>query len=118
MIQSFTELDESLLRHQVVQNGNFENLLSYYLEPNEKLIGNLNTGITIDIEDESIFEQFHVATDMFWPQVSLLIYGTDTLYWFLMLLNQDIIKSPFDKIKAPTHIRYLPNALEIINRQS
>lgn len=109
-----SELKE-YLQNQSVVPGNFENLLSYYANDEfTQITGNLNTGIKIEIDDPSLLEQFHVATDMFWPQISQKIYETDSLYWFLMLLNPHAITSPFGKVKAPNHIYYLPMALEII----
>lgn len=103
------------LQNQRVSPGNFENLLSYYTNDDEtKITGNLNTGINLVIDDPSLLEQFHLNTDMFWPQISQKIYETDTLYWFLELLNPYATTTPFGKVKAPFHIMYLPNALQII----
>jgi hypothetical protein len=105
----------SKLSNQSISDGNFENLLSYYSDDSfTKIIGNLNTGINIIIDDPELLEVFHVATDMFWPQISLKIYGTDSLYWLLMLLNQHATTTPFGKVKAPNHIYYLPTALQIV----
>ncbi len=105
----------TLLKNQNVTDGNFENLLSYYANDEmTKIYGNLNTGINIVVDDESLLETFHVKTDMFWPQISQLIYGTSSLYWFLMLLNPYATETPFEMIKAPNHIYYLPMALQTI----
>lgn len=106
----------SLLTNQSINSGNFENLLSYYANDNDetKITGNLNTGIKLVIDDPNILETFHLITDMYWPQISQKIYNTDTLYWFLELLNPKAIKTPFGKVKAPNHISYLPMALNII----
>jgi hypothetical protein len=106
---------QQYLTSQSVKNGDFENLLSYY--PNEdftKITGNLNTGINLIIDDPSLLEPFHVTTDMFWPQISQKIYGTDSMYWFLQLLNPYATTDPFGKVKAPFHIMYLPTAFEIV----
>lgn len=103
------------LTNQVINNGNFENLLSYYSNDDfTKITGNLNTGIKVIIDDPSLLEQFHINTDMFWPQISQKIYNTDTMYWFLMLLNPHATTTPFGKVKAPNHIFYIPTALNII----
>lgn len=113
-VYSLTDI-KSRLTNQSVIPGNFENLLSYYAnEDFTKITGNLNTGINIIIDDESLLKTFHVATDMFWPQISQKIYDTDALYWFLELLNPKATTTPFGKIKAPAHILYLPNAVRII----
>lgn len=111
----------SKTRSQKLSYYNFENLLSYYADDDfNKIVGNINTGINIIIDDPSLLERFHVTTDMFWPQASQLIYGTDSMYWFLQLLNPHLTKgkSPFDKIKAPNHVYYLPGALLIIRNAS
>lgn len=111
----------SKTKNQRLSYYNFENLLSYYADEDfNKIVGNLNTGINIIIDDPSLLEKFHVATDMFWPQISQLIYGTDSMYWFLMLLNPHLSKgkTPFEKIKAPNHVFYLPNALTIVRTAS
>lgn len=107
----------SLLTNQSIQNGNFENLLSYYSDDNDetKITGNLNTGINLIVDDPDLLETFHVNTDMYWPQISQKIYNTDTLYWFLQLLNPKLTKGPFDIVKAPNHVQYLPMALSIIS---
>lgn len=104
----------SMLSNQYITAGNFETLLSYYILDSDKVVGNLNTGINIIIDDESILEKYHLTTDMFWPQISKKIYDTDALYWFLMLLNPNATTTPFGKVKAPGHILYLPTALNII----
>jgi hypothetical protein len=106
---------QDYLTNQNVVPGDFENLLSYYSNSDfTKITGNLNTGINIIIDDPSLLRAFHVTTDMFWPQISQKIYGTDSLYWFLMMLNPYATQSPFGKVKAPFHIMFLPSALQII----
>lgn len=106
---------QSDIKNQVVASCNFEALLSYFMDDgSQKISGNINTGINIEIDNPSLLKQFHVSTDMYWPQISQKIYGTDSLYWFLQLLNPYATKSPYDKVKAPFHIFYLPSAERII----
>ena len=116
-MQSYTLTEiQSFLTNQSLAPGDFEYLLSYYSDNDDmtKISGNLNTGINIIIDNPSLLEKYHLSTDMFWPQISQNIYGTDSMYWFLMLLNPDLLESPFGKIKAPQHVLYLPTALTII----
>lgn len=111
----------SYTRSQKLTYYNFENLLSYYADEDfTHITGNINTGINIIIDDPSLLDKFHVATDMFWPEASKLIYGTESMYWFLMLLNPHLTKgkTPFEKIKAPNHVFYLPDALPVIRNAS
>lgn len=113
----YTQIEEVFPFPSTVDYGNAEMLLSYYLDNNGRLIHNLNTGIQV-IADSKAFEKFHVATDMFWPQISQKIYGTPALYWLLSMLNPEKTSTMFGKVKAPNHVMYLPNAIDIINSQS
>lgn len=95
-----------------IESTDIESLLTYYTIDGQ-LKCNLNTGITITTNDLA-FEMFHVTTSMFWPQISYLIYGTSSLYWLLQQINPEITSTCFDKVEAPAHIRYLPDALTIV----
>lgn len=101
----------SVLDDITINRGDIENLLSYY-EIDNKNYQNLNQAIILDY-DEYSYEIFHLNTDMYWPQISYLIYNTTSLYWLLMQINPELVNG-FNKIKAPNHIKYLPNAIEII----
>lgn len=106
---------QQYLTNQNIRNGDFENLLSYYSNDDfSEITGNLNTGINLEIDDPSLLQSFHVKTDMFWPQIAQKIYGIDSMYWFLQLLNPYATTDPFGKVKAPFHIMYLPTALDIV----
>jgi hypothetical protein len=98
-----------------VESNDIELLLNYYSVDGE-IKCNLNTGITIDAA-EAAFETFHLTTSMFWPQISHLIYKTTSLYWLLQQLNPDLTTNCFDKVEAPAHIRYLPQAVSIMTTQ-
>lgn len=98
-----------------VELGNLEQLLTYY-NVNDTLKCNLNAGVVIQAP-ESAYEEFHLKTSMFWPQISYLIYGTSSLYWLLQQLNPSLTATCFGKVEAPNHVKYLPTALEVIAAQ-
>ena len=116
MPYKYTQVDELIPFSSTIDYGNVETLLSYYFV-NDQIVHNLNTGIEISA-DKKAFEKFHVATDMFWPQISYKIYGTTSLYWLLEMMNPKATTTMFGKVRAPAHIQYLPNAIDIINSAS
>lgn len=117
MPYKYTQIEELIPFPDTIGFGNAEMLLSYYLDNSGRLIHNLNTGIQV-VADSRAYEKFHVTTDMYWPQISQKIYGTTSLYWLLSMLNPDKTKNMFGKVRAPSHVMYLPNAIDIINSQS
>lgn len=98
-----------------VTNTDVERLMSYY-NVDGKVRCNLNTGLNIEADDDA-YETFHLTTSMFWPQISYLIYGTSSLYWLLELINPELSSGCFDKVEAPNHVLYLPDAETVVLTQ-
>ena len=68
---------------------------------------NLNSTVYIvDIPDE-VCEWYTCPTDMHWPTISNIKYGSPRLAWFLMKLNGVRDQNIFNPIKAGTRVRYL-----------
>lgn len=116
-IMTNTKLDNATALNglSTIDIADIEQLLTYHIV-DDRLACNLNIGLAIEADDDA-FETFHLATSMFWPQISMLIYGTTSLYWLLQRLNPELTTSPFNKVIAPNHIRYLPNAEAIVSMQ-
>ena len=84
-----------------------DKMFSMFIDEHGRWKFNLNsTFYLIDIPDE-VCEWYVCPTDMHWPSISLKVYGSTRLAWFLMKLNGPRDQSIFDIIKAGTRIRYL-----------
>ena len=91
---------------------------------NEDTLGrvgfNLNENLYLNIPDNALNIYICQYTEMHWPLISYIIYGTTRFAWLLMKLNNVSVENAFMPKHASETVKYiskthLPELIKIIN---
>ncbi len=99
--------DIDLKNSDWLKSTDLENLFSINADRKSHLIYNLNKGLYIKVNKESL-DDFVLTHDMHWPLISYHVYGTTRLAWLLYKLNDVSTKNIFDIKQAGESIKFLP----------
>lgn len=98
----------------------FENLFDINSDRLGRYGFNLNENLYLDIPDSALNTYTCQYSEMHWPLISYIIYGTTRLAWLLMKLNNVSVKDMFTPKRASDTVKYinketLPQLVKVVN---